>query len=305
MQTNVLLNANTTESIDQRVEKLLKDLGNPAPPLCLAHVRALLNLDLGYYSTDDDSWLREKLHQMKVAGKQVIDRPTTILTVVKNLGLKGVLLAEKRQILLDSEVPSAKHRWNEAHEITHDLLPWHDGIAHGDPEATLSPACHELVEAEANYGAGRLLFIGRAFDDIVRSSACNFETVKSLHKSYGNTMTTTLWRVVELSVGASFGLVTKHPKSLTGSVDEDIRYFIRAPRFAAECSGVSAENLFGEVRRRCYGHRGPIGSGEFSVMDDRGDAHQYQFETFYNGHDALTIAQRMSSRRSQIVVAKG
>ncbi len=302
MQTNLLLKAKTAESIDQRVEKLLKDLGNPAPPLCLDDVRALLKLDLGHYSSDDDSWLREKLHQMKVAGKQVIDRPTTILTVVRNLGLKGVLLAEKRQILLDNEVPSAKHRWNEAHEITHDLLPWHDGIAHGDPESTLSPACHEQVEAEANYGAGRLLFIGRAFDGVVRSSACSFDTVKSLHKKYGNTMTTTLWRVVELSLDAAFGLVTQHPRMLTGSIDEDIRYFVRSPRFAAEYSRISPENLFGQICGKCYGRRGPIGSGELSVTDDRGDAYSYEFETFYNGHDALTIAQR--ARRPQIVVAK-
>jgi hypothetical protein len=122
----------------------------------------------GYYSTDDDSWLQEKIHQMKVAGKQVIAQPSLILTVVKNLGLKGVLLSERRRILLDSEVPKPKHRWNEAHEITHDLLPWHDGIAHGDPDTTLSPACHEQVESEANYGAGRLLFLGGTFEEVLR-----------------------------------------------------------------------------------------------------------------------------------------
>lgn len=69
MQTNRLLHPKTAQAIDLRVEKLLKDLGNPEPPLSLTDVRKLLKLDLGYYSTDDDSWLREKIHQMKVAGK--------------------------------------------------------------------------------------------------------------------------------------------------------------------------------------------------------------------------------------------
>ena len=113
LQTNRLLNPTTLHEIDRRVEKLLKDLGSPPPPLRLDDVRTLLKLDLGYYSSGDDSWLREKIHQMKVAGKQVLERPSTILGVVKNLGLKGVLLAEKRRILLDSDIPEPKQRWNE------------------------------------------------------------------------------------------------------------------------------------------------------------------------------------------------
>src|SRR5258706_8791101 len=111
MQTNTILNPKTASAIDERIEKLLKDLGNPSPPLCLEDVRRLLNLDLGYYSSDNDSWLSEKIHQMKVAGKQIIERPTAILEVVRSLALKGVLLAERRRILLDSEVPGPKPRW--------------------------------------------------------------------------------------------------------------------------------------------------------------------------------------------------
>lgn len=304
MQTNRLLNPKTAAAIDLRVEKLLKDLGNPGPPLSLSDTRKLLKLDLGYYSSDDDSWLRERVHQMKVAGKQVIERPSLILSVVKSLGLKGVLLADRRRILLDKEVPKPKHRWNEAHEITHDLLPWHDGIAHGDPETTLSPACHAQVEAEANYGAGRLLFLGKHFEEVLRSSPCDFSLVQELHGQFGNTMTTTLWRVVELSIDSSFGLVTRHPRSATGEVSEDIRYFIRSPRFAAEFSKIKAAALFREVRTRCFGRRGPIGHGEFSIQDDAGTDHDFCFEAFFNGHDALTLGRRQPRRRSRVVLAR-
>ncbi len=304
MQTNRLLNPKTAAAIDLRIEKLLKDLGNPSPPLSLADTRKLLKLDLNYYSSDDDSWLREKVHQMKVAGKQVIERPSLILSVVKSLGLKGVLLADRRQILLDKEVPKPKHRWNEAHEITHDILPWHDGIAHGDPETTLSPACHAQVEAEANYGAGRLLFLGKHFDEVLKSSLCDFSLVHELHGRFGNTMTTTLWRVVELSTESSFGLVTKHPRSATGEVSEDIRYFIKSPTFAAQFSKVRAASLFREVRARCFGRRGPIGHGEFPIQDDAGDEHDFCFESFFNGHDALTFGRCQSKKRPRIVLLR-
>lgn len=304
METNRLLNPKTSQAIDQRVEKLLKDLGNPEPPLRLPDVRKLLKLDLGYYSSDDDSWLREKVHQMKVAGKDVIERATMILTVVKNLGLKGVLLAERRRILLDNEVPKPKHRWNEAHEITHDVLPWHDGIAHGDPETTLSLACHAQIEAEANYGAGRLLFLGKQFEEVLRSSQCTFDLVQKLHGDYGNTMTTTLWRVVELSLDAAFGVISKHPRTVTGAQDGDIRYFVRSPKFAAEFSKIKVRQLFDAVRTKCYGRRGPIGHGEFEVIDDRGDKHEFCFETFFNGHDALTLGHCRKSQGKTIVVVQ-
>jgi len=303
LQTNKLLNPTTTQAIDQRVEKLLKDLGNPPPPLRLEDVRALLKLDIGYYSSDDDSWLRERIHQMRVAGKQILERPSLILRVVKDLGLKGVLLAEKRRILLDSEIPEPKQRWTEAHEVLHDLVPWHDGIAHGDPETTLSLGCHEIIEAEANYGAGRLLFLGRAFDETVRACDINFADVQSLHKVYGNTMTTTLWRVVELALDASFGLVTAHPREVTGFPENDIRYFIRSPKFETEFPEVTADAVFGEVKRRCHGRRGPIGDGAFSLTDARGETHEFRFQSFFNGYDALTLGKRLAARRVSAMVS--
>lgn len=289
MQTNLLLSPPTLSAIDRRVERLLKDLGNPEPPINLDDVRRLLNLDLAYYSSTDTTWLQEKIHQLRVAGKQVLSDPSTILSVTRSLGLKGVLLVDRRRILLDKDVATPKLRWNEAHEITHDILPWHDGVAHGDPETTLSPACHELIEAEANYGAGRIIFCGQRFTEVVRSSSLSFDLVKRLQRDYGNTMTTTLWRLVEGTQHRAFGIVSVHPSKATGMVD-DVRYFVRSPSFAAEYAGVTSSALFHTIRARCHGRRGPIGSGMVPVIDDRGDRRVFAFETFWNGYDALTLA---------------
>lgn len=287
MQTNLILKPQTAEEINERVERLLRDLGNPKPPLQLSHVRELLKLDLGYYSSSNHSWLGDKLHQLKVAGKQVISHPTTILSVVKSLGLKGVLLSEKRRILLDEEVPKPKHRWNEAHEITHDLLPWHDDIAHGDPETTLSPGCHELIEAEANYGAGRLLFLGKEFEEVARASPLTIATVKAVKKTYGNTLTTGLWRLVELSVDPCFGLITGHPRNATGL--DDVKYFIRSPRFTSEFANISGAAIFHAIVPQCFGRKGPVGDGSIQLTNGRGELWEFEFECFYNGYDALTL----------------
>lgn len=289
MRQNILLSPETRSAIDKEVEKLLKDLGNPKPPLDLALVRQFRKLELGHYSAKDTTWIQEKIATMKVAGKEIITDPTELVAVVKELKLKGVLLFDRRRILLDGDEPIPKLRWNQAHELAHDILPWHDGIAHGDPDSTLSMECHDQIEAEANYCAGRLLFIGEAFDLAVRNSNLCFNLVKTLHGKFGNTMTTTFWRIIERTDRKAFGLVSVHPKARCGDLGKDVRYFVSSPNFRLEYSKIPLELLFDAVCTASRGTRGPIGSGVLLVPNDRGESHPFNFECFYNGHDALTL----------------
>ena len=139
---NVRLGQRTLVDIDGQVEKVLRGLGNPEPPVDLRLVRELQKLDRGYYSTTDDGLLRETMSKLLVAGKQVLARPTLIGEAVRTLSLKALYLPDQKRILLDKDLPPLKHRWNEAHEIGHDLIPWHAGMMFGDTEQTLTPACH-------------------------------------------------------------------------------------------------------------------------------------------------------------------
>lgn len=302
MHTNLILRAGTVRDIDSQVEKLLRDLGNPQPPIRLEDVRKLLRLDLGYYSSTNDSWLQQKIHQMRVAGKQVVTQPSLILDVVRGLGLKGLLLPERRQVLLDEEFPKAKHRWNEAHEIAHDILDWHKGLAHGDPEHTLSPTCQETTEAEANYGAGRLLFAGQRFVDELRSAPLDLARIRSLHEPFGNSITSTLWRSVELSLTPACGFVSAHPGAALDTPEKDVRYFIRSPRFASEFAGVDCAAIWSFVKNYCRGGRGPLGFASCRLHDLRGDPHEFHFETFYNGYDALTLGTHVQGQTRVITV---
>jgi hypothetical protein len=56
---NSFLRIYTAEDIDAQVEKILRGLGSPPPPLKLDDVRALLNLDRRYYSSRDTGAVRE------------------------------------------------------------------------------------------------------------------------------------------------------------------------------------------------------------------------------------------------------
>lgn len=293
---NVSLGARTVADIHGQVAKILRGLGNPEPPVDLLVVRELLKLDRGYYSTTDDTLLRETLSRLKVAGQQVLLRPTILKDVVRSLSLKALYLPDQKRILIDKDLPPLKHRWNEAHEIGHDLIPWHAGMLFGDTEQTLTPACHEIMEAEANYAAGQLLFLASRFQAEATASTPSLELVKALSKGFGNTLTSTLWRFAEEAHGGRpmVALVTGHPHRTKRKPDFDAtkpcRYCVESPPFREQFGGITEPEIFQVVVSYSGAQRGgSLGQEEVVLRDRNGEGHIFSFETFFNGHEALTL----------------
>jgi hypothetical protein len=286
---NAFLDDRTAGDIDSRIAKILRDTGNPEPPLRLELVRELLQLDRAFYSVQDGGALQETVHRLKLAGKQVMQRPGLLWDVVKKLDLKALWVPDRKRILLDSDLPTPKQRWGEAHEIGHSILPWHGMVMHGDVKRTLSLTCQLQIESEANYAAGRLLFLQDAFLERLLSSPVSFDRVKALSKEFGNTMTSTLWRVVESNEEAAFGLVSRHPRREASAGEEDVRYFLRSRVFAARFPHITGAAVFRRLASFCHGSRGPIGSDEVIISDIDRVQHVFHVEAFYNSHDVLSL----------------
>lgn len=296
MSKNRILSAKTAQDIDQRVERVLKGLGNPEPPLRLEDIRHLLKLDRRFYTTKDPSVVQETMSRIRVATIQIYERPTLILDAIKKFSLKALYLPDQKRILLDGDLPEKKHRWNEAHEIGHSLIPWHEDMMHGDNTHTLSTNCHEQVEAEANFAAGRMLFLQERFTDEARSFEPALASVRKLHGKFGNTMSTTLYRFVELAGEDRpiVGMITDHPHVSRRPANHDpakpCRHFIQSPAFAARFSRMPEKDVFGAVAGYCGSQGGgPLGESELILTDDNGDQHRFYFETFFNRYDALTL----------------
>ena len=298
MARNCVLSKRTAKDIDDRVERLLRGLGHPDPPLRLEDVRELLNLDLDFYTADDPGILQETISRIRVAGIQVYKRPTLLIDAIRKASLQALYIPDRRRILLDALLPKLKHRWSEGHEIGHSLLPWHKAIMLGDNSFTLAPACWEEVEAEANFAAGRLLFLRERFTEEVRSLELSIDAVLALGKIFGNTLSTTLYRVVE-SFGADrplVGMISGHPHSSKRGKDFDpsnpCRHFIQSPAFRKHFGKLSEALLFRDVSDYCGAQGGGLlGEDELVLIDDNGDGHRFHFETFFNRHDALTLGK--------------
>ena len=289
---NHQLRQRTADDIDEQIDKMIRGLGNPEPPLRIEDVRELLRLDTTFYTTTDASIFREMISRAYIGAQQVFARPTLLYDALAKFNLRALWIPDRRRILIDSALPPIKHRWAEAHEVSHSVLPWHDVALFGDTKQTLAPHCHEHLEGEANYGAGRLLFLGRRFAAEAADFAFTMDTVRVLSQKYGNTITSTLWRFIEQLGTAKplVGLVSRHPARPTEPNQEPCRYFIRSDAFTQQFPTITEEQLLTAIASYCANRRhGDLGSGELVMFDAQGERHLFSFETFYNGYDALTL----------------
>lgn len=289
--------------IEHSIQRLLRDLGNPEPPLNLDDVRALQKLDLTYYSKSDLNLLDELAHRVTLAGQKITTTTRRMFDVVTKAGLKALIIPEQRQIYIDREVVDKKRRFIQAHEITHDLLPWHRSLLLGDNEESLSPRCHQVMEAEANSGARQLIFLGNRFTTEVRDNELEWKTLSKLSKDYGNTITTTLWQTIHCWDPAvpMFGMISRHPyHSDIGkrAGNDDVAYFIRSDSFAKKFRHVTEAETFSSMcsyltRRRT----GPTGEGRRLFTNGDGEACEFHLTSFSNGYDLLTMGHFIGLHR--------
>jgi Zn-dependent peptidase ImmA (M78 family) len=277
--------------IDAQVLKILRDLGNPEPPLHLEHVRELLKLDRDYYSVTDDGLLNRWVHSLKLAGKQIAKRPGFLKDFIKNFRLDALVLFDEKRILISNELPEPKRRWAEAHEIGHLITPWHDSISLGDDKYTLHANCREIMEAEANYGASRLLFLRDKFKSHALSSEPTLSFVKNLKKLYGNTITTTLYSFIETLDVPAFGLITGHPKKQDTDFDpmNPCRHFITSSAFEAQFGHITDVHLYAILQGYCTYGKYDLGRTETILSNTRKEPHVFSMETIFNKYDALTL----------------
>ena len=297
--------------IAERVDLVLRKLGNPEPPLNLAAVRRLLGLELRFYPTDDKEFSLEAVSKIMVSTMHVYRRQLLLIEAIRRFDLSALYLSKWRSIFLDPRLPDKKHRWSEAHEIGHTLIPWHGNAAFGDNRHTLSPECRRRIESEANFAAARLLFLGDRFGEEARSREPSIDTVLELQRLFGNSITTTLYRLVESAARGRpiVGLITRYPSAEPADDSPELatrrEHFVRSPAFARHFKGVQEDELFKHIAAYCkqdyWG--GPLGESELVLADDNGVRQRFHFETFFNHYDALTLGAHVGPARFDVAAS--
>lgn len=104
----------------------------------------------------------------------------------------GALWFEARSIYVDERQSAPRRRFTEAHELVHALCPWHHAALREDTAHELFGPVREAVEAEANAGAGMLLFQGSAFAARAGAAPRSMATVRALAELHGASLHATL-----------------------------------------------------------------------------------------------------------------
>jgi hypothetical protein len=292
------------------VERVLRDLGYPEPPLFLPDVRQLLKLDLNYYSSSDTGFVAELAHRARLLMKKTLPEFSKhLLNALAKSKLCAFWVPDTRKILIDQDVPQPKHRWMEAHEISHSITPWHRDFLLGDNKEMLDPTCHAIIESESNFGAGRLIFLQDRFGAEARELDLSFDSVQQLARRYKNTITSTLWHFVEdrepdRAVFGMIGIHPFHPEIGAHDGPEPWRYFIRSARFKTQFSNVTPNVTYQLIKDHAsWKRKGPILSAQDVLVDVNGDVWEFQMESFSNSYALLTYGAALQKRPVTVAVA--
>jgi hypothetical protein len=109
----------------------------------------------------------------------------------------GALWFEARMMFVEEGQSPPRRRFTEAHELIHALCPWHHAALLEDTAHELFGPVRDAVEAEANAGAGMLLFGGSGFAE--RAAAAGpraMATVRALAEMHGASVHATLHHYV-------------------------------------------------------------------------------------------------------------
>lgn len=113
--------------------------------------------------------------------------------------IKGFLDYRERIIYVDPEVHPSRETFITYHEVTHDILPWHDTLfnPHIDTDFSLDSRLVNGLEAEANLGASLIQFqIDRLSKD-AKALPLGLGSAIHLSQRYGTSYHSTFRKYVE------------------------------------------------------------------------------------------------------------
>jgi hypothetical protein len=139
--------------------------------------------------------------------------------------LLGALWFEERTLFLERRQSPVRRRFTEAHELMHALCPWHRAILRTDTAADLFGPAVQAIEAEANAGAGMLIFGGSRF----ASGRVSMARAQEIATAHGASMHATLHHCVQNDRGRSALLVAGRFPQRDGTLP--IWRSVRSPAF--------------------------------------------------------------------------
>jgi hypothetical protein len=219
--------------------------------------------------------------------------------------LLGAMWFEERTLFIDERQSAGRRRFTEAHEIVHLLCPWHEAVMRLDTEAELFGRLSRGLEAEANFGAGQLLFQGTAFADEARRHERSLRTPFGLATRYGASRHAAAHHYVECHAAPLALLVAGRWKGRDGCLP--IWGSVESPSFLRRFGRLSERLPGGRLDAR-DGPDAPLAdaidaarctsepvNGELRLADRGGRLRRFRAEVVNNRHCHLVLVADVSA----------
>jgi hypothetical protein len=156
----------------------------------------------------------------------------------------GAIWFEERAVFVRAGQSAARRRFTEAHEAAHLLCPWHEAALRLDTADELSTYA-EGLEAEANYGAGQLIFQGDRFARDAAAHERSLRTPFALADVYGASRHAAAYHYAESHAGAIALVVAGRWPDAEGRLP--VWRTVASPAFAGRVPPLDADGPLGEA----------------------------------------------------------
>ena len=216
----------------------------------------------------------------------------------------GAIFFRERVIFIDRGSNDGRRRLTQAHEIGHDIVPWHRAIFRLDDEDTLQRDVRDLLEREAYYAGARLLFQGNLFLERTLDYKTSLETPVALSDEFGASIHATVRHYVDTHPQSCALLVAGLFPRSDGTVP--CFYTLESARFSTRFGhlhfrvedGLRIDG--GKVFAQAYdaAKRGMgVARFEASILDSQRMPRRVVVESFSNGFNVFFLITEFGSAR--------
>lgn len=112
--------------------------------------------------------------------------------------IRGIADLRERATYVPRDSNTSRERFAKAHELGHQVIPWHEiDPAYLDDAESLGADAKLIFEQEASFFGAEVIFQGRRFRTRSRDYQPNFEAIFELSDQHGASKQATAWRFVE------------------------------------------------------------------------------------------------------------
>jgi hypothetical protein len=250
--------------------------------------------------------VRERINMRELPKALAAKKPSIMSRIL------GAYWHDERVVFIDPEQPEHRLFWTDAHEGTHAMCPWHAEILRLDDKDTLFKQVLADVEAEANYGAGHLIFQGGRFHRRALRDQVSMSTPLELSGEYGASYHATLHYYVEGHPDVVALLIAGRYQHFDGSIPiwhsiesaEFRRRFGRLKDRLPDGKLMLTEGAGAPLAEILQASRVAIDppSTRVEIPDTRDSMHTFVAEAFFNGScHFVFVADQKATRLGQRV----